>query len=499
MKKITIILLLSFSIVSWQVFADENDATPPGNVGFVPTLVTSEANTENQSASVLSTGASAVAQEQPMSNQTQTTNDTQATSQNAAGQWQTAAAAIANEQTQNATPLDPTQAAPSLNAAEQLSQNATANTTSNTTTQNQTQAVAPAPSAAAQVVNNTTQTQTPPVVAVPVQNYSIEVQVAGNTDAERHPALIQALQKLLEKLSGNANINNLPQVKSKFTNVESLVQSYTYITHPAPNMPAATFLVVQFDPKGIETLLHQATQTVWSAQRPTTLVWLAIAYAPLNVSFIDEGSYDAIVPVIHKNAENLGMPIMLPALDLLDSGRVKAEDVCNLNEQTLKNASQRYGVNSILAGCLVKPIIGTTWTSSWIMLNKDKRNQWNTNGTSAEDVVSQAMLHASQYSGKKPGQVNEVAPESVVMRITNVKGLSQYTEVVQYLRTLSPVVQVDLLNLGATEIEVNVSCLGGQQALLTALSAQAKLQPNTNSQNVLPPGVDLDFTLTGGQ
>lgn len=336
--------------------------------------------------------------------------------------------------------------------------------------------------------------QQPTASPIPAADpYSTEVKVSSYGDAERIASFGVALQQLLVATSGNANIVAIPQIKSQLKNAANFVQSFSYSNHPALNNQQNLFLKVQFNANSIEQLLQQATQSVWTAKRPMTLVWLTMVYSAQSKSMIDDSSNDIVVNVLHKDAQNFGMPIMFPTFDLQDSSTVKAEDICNQKVQAIQVGSMRYGVSSVLAGCVIKPVLGTNWISHWVFINKGKTTQWNTNGVSAEDVVTQAMLNASQSYGKKAPQVSDLATDVVVLRITNVKGLDQYTEVVKYLRTLSPVTQVDLLTLDPDEIQVNVNCIGGQQALITALNAQSRLVPNTAAAP--PPGVNLDYRL----
>lgn len=366
---------------------------------------------------------------------------------------------------------------------------------SNQTAMVNTTATVNATVAIAAVANESSNTVVAPSF-IPAATYTSEVPVAGFDEAARQQAFGQALQQILIKVSGNAAIGDLPVVKTMLPNAANLVQSYSYTTHPGATAAQANFLVVQFDAKGIDGLVHQATQKVWSAKRPTTLLWITMVYGPMTKALINESSNDVAVTMLHKNAENFGMPIVFPTMDLQDSTRMSAAAVCNLNAINIKAASVRYGVDSILAGCIMKPILGNTWNSNWLLLNKNTKTQWATSGNGEEEVITQAMLSASQHLGSKPAAANELTPESVVLRITNVNGLTQYTDVVKYLRTLNPVSQVDVVNIDANELVVSVNCIGGQQALITALNAQSRLQPNTAAADAAHPGIDLDYKLT---
>jgi uncharacterized protein len=358
---------------------------------------------------------------------------------------------------------------------------------------------------AAIAVNQTSliSNQTPSSLAVVTttgdQKYTIEIPVSGTGDDERKQAFATALIKLLTNLSGNPDIANLKSVKQALKNVDPFVQSYTYVTPAAASSGNQTFLDIHFDQSGVAKLVQSETQVAWSAARQVMLVWLVEAKTTFSQILSDEDSKDDAIVSLHKYADKLGVPIMLPTMDLQDSAIVKAGDVCALNERPIRSGSQRYGVGTILVGCIIRPQSGTGWTSRWLLLTNNSSNTpWFITGTSLDDIMNQALYRVSQNSGKPSSSAAaDTLTETVTMRIANVNGLDQYTDVVKYLRTLNPVSQVDLLNLSADEIEVSIDCIGGKQALLTALSAQTKLVPSvaTSNTTISASVVDLDYTL----
>jgi len=321
--------------------------------------------------------------------------------------------------------------------------------------------------------------------------YSTEISVAGYGDDERQQAFNKALVQIMVA-------SGVPMSKVTVSTgaAAEMVQSYSYDTRKTSS-GEQLFLRVQFDREGIDKAIRGLTQPVWATKRPITLVWLAMVYSPFNKALIDESSNDVLAPALMKNAANYGMPVTLPELDLQDTNRVKIEDICNQNAPAIKAGSERYGVASILSGCIIRPLVGNSWVSHWVLVSHGKTKLWNLTGTSAEDVLSQAMSTSSQVLGNNTIKKDKVTPQNVVLRISGIQGLDQYNEVVKNLRSLSPVLQVDSLNVGTSDVLINVSCLGGKEALLTALNAQSKLVPNTDNQGMMPPGVDLDYRLAG--
>jgi uncharacterized protein len=324
------------------------------------------------------------------------------------------------------------------------------------------------------------------------QPYKVELSVSSESEKERRQSFIKALDQLLIQISDNPKITVSPTIKTALSNPSIYIQRYTYVSHKTGVDQQALSLQIQFDQAAITKLLQQtqAMQTEQTTNRPQTLIWL-VKIASGNKIMEYESSNDVVVPILKKVAQDSGMPIVLPTLDLQDVDLITAEDICNLNITTIKNASQRYGTHAIAAGCMRQPIVGNLWTSQWLLLYDNKSESFNFAGITAEDVITQAMRAiAPNLTATTKQSVSQ--SNKLILRITNVNGLDQYNEVVRYLSAFSQISQVDLVKISATEVELSINIVGDQQALLETLSSQNKLVFNTNI-TVSPPGVDLDY------
>jgi len=127
-----------------------------------------------------------------------------------------------------------------------------------------------------------------------------------------------------------------------------------------------------------------------------------------------------------------------------------------------------------------------------LLLRDTKQDVFNFIGIGIEDVITKAMREISANITSTATPVVAGQTTKVVLRIANVNGLDQYSDVVRYLHTFSQIKQIDLVNINSTEIELAINTTGGQPALLNVLGGQNKLIPNTEVA-VSPPGIDLDY------
>jgi len=307
-------------------------------------------------------------------------------------------------------------------------------------------------------------------------NYSEEVRVLDRTPQERTAAFNKGLEQLLIKLTGNQDVTKMPKVQSQRGHAEVFVQSYTYVTH-TDNGQEELFLQIKFDPQGMQQLLGQTA----TSRQSDILIWLAKRDGPQSAIITgDNAEFGAAFKTIGTDAH---LNFVFPSMDLQDTNKITAQDLCAQNLELVKAASERYGNPTIVIGCVTKAA-DDKWSGQWLIQTKDNRSDWGLNG-SASDIVADASKHIAQAFGMPI----TVPTKSIVLQVNGVNDLAQYADVVKYLRQLSPNSNFALISINANVMRLSVTGQQGQQELLVALSAQNKLV--AEKENVA--GVDLNY------
>jgi uncharacterized protein len=322
------------------------------------------------------------------------------------------------------------------------------------------------------------------------QLYTVELPVTGENEGERKQGFAKALEQILIK---DSQIITSALIKAALANPGVYVQRYTYINRKNMIGQQSLVLQIQFDQTSITQLLQQVqtTQKASAGAKQQTLIWLARITPRGDKIIEDKSNNDGIISLLEKNAKDFGVSIMLPVVDLQDVNQIKANDICNLNMATIKTASQRYGTNTIVAGCIKQSTAGNTCSGQWLLMRDNRSDTLNFTGTTAENVIMQAMRAiAPNIMSTEKQPINQA--KKLTLRITNVQGLEQYNEVLHYLTACDQITRVDLVKIGTTEVELSINITGDQQKLLATLIAQNKLVRNTDAA-ALPPGIDLDY------
>ncbi|GAC1036185.1 DUF2066 domain-containing protein [Pseudomonas sp. No.117] len=199
--------------------------------------------------------------------------------------------------------------------------------------------------------------------------YQVREPVDSQQPDERNAALKRALQELAGRLTGNPQAGQTPALASALAAPESLITQYGYDAGP-PQV-----LVVNFDPAATERALGQAGLSVWGANRPVVMVWW-LNDADSGASLLGDGQPASVG--VQRGAQRAGLPIRLPLADLSEQLAGTAANIDASDPTALRQASERYGANALLA-VHAKPQ-GNGWQAQWRL--------WN--GSSAEQGSSQA-------------------------------------------------------------------------------------------------------------
>jgi len=310
-------------------------------------------------------------------------------------------------------------------------------------------------------------------------SYIEEIRVADRSVAERDMAFGKGLEQTLVKLTGSNDVAKLPKMEKQRSNAAVFVQSYTYVTR-TDNGQSALFLQIKFDQQSLERLMGQTIAQV--GKQSGVLIWLAIRDASKTIVTEDQSDFTVALKTA-STAANVN--ISLPSMDLQDINHLSVEDICAQNLDLAKVASERYGAQSIVIGCLTKTNT-EGWESQWSLQSKDNRFNWGFSSSNTNDIFVDAMRHIAQSLGNS---VSATQPKTIVLRVSGISDLGQYAEVVKYLRQISPNSNIALISINANEVRLSVIGQEGQQALLVALNAQNKLSLDPARLE----GVDLNY------
>jgi hypothetical protein len=306
--------------------------------------------------------------------------------------------------------------------------------------------------------------------------FGTEVPVQSREATQRDHDLRQALAKVLVKVSGYRDTPERPELAEALAEAPGYVQQFRYLVRDQSAGEPTEWLRVIFDGAAVTALLRERSLPVWSEVRPAVLLWLGLEtpagyrwYTPDT----DPGGWDAL----QRAADERGLPLLLPLLDLEDQARLRPAELEGGYEPTIWSASQRYAPDAVLVGTLGDR--GGAWRVSWTLL-QDTAVNWQSPAGSLDEVLAAGVHRATDILAARYVP-RGMSPEArfLELRVTGVVGLADFARVRGHLDALSVVEHSRLLAVEPGVARFQLRVAGGAAALERGMALGGLLEPDT--------------------
>ena len=257
-------------------------------------------------------------------------------------------------------------------------------------------------------------------------------------------------------------------------------------------------LSISFDGAAIEKVLRNAGETVWGADRPLTLIWLAVDWGQGGREIIAAGDPERAGAArsidrnrllrerVQETAARRGIPVAFPLLDTEDLQKVSFTDIWGGFDEQLLQASRRYQAKSILVGRIrARAIQRNRWTYYF----GGRQEEWSGEPENAVNLLANALAAEFSVSGTAP-------METVTLNIAGIDSVRAYGTVQRYLTHLNLIEDFEVHTVSGDQIRYEVRLRGGSNRLRRALEISDILMPIDDFEEPirLEPELDaLDF------
>lgn len=300
--------------------------------------------------------------------------------------------------------------------------------------------------------------------------YEATAPVAGSEAAARNSAIREAFGKVLVKVTGNSRIATRKALAEDLGNAARYVQQYRYELSPVVEGgdPAGRLLQVSFDKNEMDRLLQSRGLPVWSANRPSVLVWVGEERQGKRRLLNPDIDADLRLPLDQVAAER-GLPLLLPIMDLEDQGQMQVADIWGDFENNIRAASRRYAPDLILTGRLVGVNAGL-WRGEWRLYSADSQRNWNNEAASRNDLVADALQRTADSLADRFAPLRDERSLSTVrLRVAGIESLADYAAVLELLATQSALERVVVALVEPDAVIYDLHGQGGVAALQLGL------------------------------
>lgn len=316
--------------------------------------------------------------------------------------------------------------------------------------------------------------------------YQADIPVASQQTPQRAEAFRNGLIQVLIRVSGDTDIAKNATIKAALPHADTFVDEYSYAPSHTPPPAPPTILEAHFDPASISQLLREANAPAWSQNRPLIILWIANNLSPQGVHIVSSDSDQDITALLKAKADQRGLPIIFPLMDLSEIEHVSLTDVGTDNFAILSNVSKRYGSNAIITGRLFHEITGYHFALTLQLPTEQLK--WDVTGASVPTVLSGAIDRiADTLATRYASVVTQQVQSSVTITVTNILQSSDMDKCLQYLEHLAPVANINIVQVSGQSVVLQLSLRGTLSALTQAISAEGYLTPIANTDQQPTP------------
>ncbi|WP_417665035.1 DUF2066 domain-containing protein [Pseudidiomarina sp.] len=308
------------------------------------------------------------------------------------------------------------------------------------------------------------------------QLYQARVPVTSQTVGERSEGLRQALTDTLLKVSGDDTVLEHSSVELALQNVRNFVVQYGY-----QQEGEALHLWVQFDQPQIDRVIQEAGSGIWSSLRPELLFWIVEENEDLQRNLLGAGDARALIDTLRKTAENRGLPIKLPLLDLNDTMSLSVVDVWARFDDRIDFASSRYDTDGVVVARAYqadRAVTDDTWMLDWTLKLGDIRWRGVVSAMNKSELGHLVVADITQQISKRY-RIGTNAAMAGQWRI-KVRELTQFMDVLkaeELLLALPSVTRVQLLEYGAHEAEFELFIQTDAAQIMQAIDINRAFEP----------------------
>lgn len=307
--------------------------------------------------------------------------------------------------------------------------------------------------------------------------YEGEAPVAGQDEAAREAALVQALSQVVVKLTGIRGAAGDPRIQGELARAPALARQFRYRQELDTSRGAPVYqqyLVARFDRDTVDAMLADAGLPVWPAPRPRLALWLVIDDGR-GPRLVGSAQADA-VRTLTRRAEERGIRVALPVADETNA-QLGLRAAWHADAEALARLVERHGNAPVLLGRLARS--GGRWSTEWTLREgASEVARWSDGQEDARIALADAADAVVDALGRRYADLLASGlPGSYEIVVVGLRSSEDFIRVMAYLDTLSIVRTVAPLQAGDDSIRLRIDMMAGLVGFTRLVSAGSTLQP----------------------
>lgn len=283
--------------------------------------------------------------------------------------------------------------------------------------------------------------------------YEADMPVASQNDELKEQAIKEGFLQVLVKLSGDSHIDQNSTIKASLAKSDYYVQEFSYST--VTTSSSQYMLHIRYDKDDVNRLLVKAGAGYWGETRPLILVWMTVTNKEQHTEIVGSDMAGDMLTIMNAQSKKYGIPILFPLMDVDDVNQVSVDDVAKVALPTLRAAAKRYSPDGLLIGSIEETDDGLQ--SQWQLVVHDDVWNWTLADKSMDALLSSVMNEISQTLAKQYADKSTHPSELwIKLEVENITHRRDFAQLMQYLKQITLVQQVELSQVAGDVVELAV-------------------------------------------
>lgn len=313
------------------------------------------------------------------------------------------------------------------------------------------------------------------------QIYQAQVPVASQSDSERSNVAPEALQQTIIKVVGDRQAVNNTDISALLADANRYVARYSYQQiNQVDDLTTPEQLAVEFifDAKLLNNALQQIGLPIWGENRPQILLWLAFD-SDGEQRLIGDSDNPKLSEIFEKKAEQRGLPILLPVMDLEDQIQINFKDIQTANNSIIGTASARYGARIIVSADIRAnhPQVNIYWQA----LINGESSRWQSQGD-LNTAVTMGIDQLADMLGQRFAQ--QIGPsQRLALQVADIDGYTDYNRLINYLDNLQAIESISVISINNNVLSIELMIQGAVSKFRERLAFDGFLETAIISAN----------------
>ena len=309
-----------------------------------------------------------------------------------------------------------------------------------------------------------------PNLVVASDLYVAQAPLESESAAHLKQAKSQAMALMITRLTGQKSSLKTSAVKAALNDPDAYISQLSRTTDAESQQVQ---LQLGFDQPSVNDLLRRSGLPIWAAKRANILAWLVLEEHGIQEIIAD--GYIATSDVLQTEAEQRGLPLVLPLMDLTDQLVIGPSDVWGNFDEVISSASQRYQPHGLLLGRIFKNA-DNLWQGQGQIQFAANQIDWKLAAQTSEQLMALIVENLGQELSRRFALTNDTAgQQESLLHISNVDSLDAYKELQKVLMEVASITHISIHSLQADKLQISVLHQGSRDNLLINLGLQSRL------------------------